>query len=278
MASRAAQHSSECRTGRSQWSEPDYRDRPRKHSTCRTMAMECRERRRITMAYVYRLRFAILVGAIAWHAQALALGPGEAAGRFHPVRADFKVLIWYRLDDRARHLQISGVRRAQGSSTRLPSIDGSSTFRKNTLAISSWCATSISLGRKGRPSSSRWVRSSAAISRSPRLLPELSWKAPEFLDSHFAAISSSDRPDQIDCPAESIGWITPIPAHVRFSGPRTVSAPSFLDRPDRWRAYRRARGRRPDQGLLSGAWAGYRTPPCFTANGTFAHAAPPLPS
>jgi hypothetical protein len=51
------------------------------------------------MAHAYRLGFAILLGAIASPAQALAFGPGEAAGGFHPTRADFKVLIWYRLDD-----------------------------------------------------------------------------------------------------------------------------------------------------------------------------------
>ena len=51
------------------------------------------------MAHAYRLGFAILLGASASPALALEFGPGEAAGRFHPTRADFKVLIWYRLDD-----------------------------------------------------------------------------------------------------------------------------------------------------------------------------------
>jgi hypothetical protein len=40
-----------------------------------------------------------LIGAIAGTNQAFALGPGEAAARYHPARVDYKVLVWYRLDD-----------------------------------------------------------------------------------------------------------------------------------------------------------------------------------
>ncbi len=46
-----------------------------------------------------RVLSALLVAALPWPIRAVACGPGEAAGRPRAPHIDFKVLVWYRLDD-----------------------------------------------------------------------------------------------------------------------------------------------------------------------------------
>jgi hypothetical protein len=46
-----------------------------------------------------RISRVLLFAALAWPVRAVACGPGEAAGRPRAPHIDFKVLVWYRLDD-----------------------------------------------------------------------------------------------------------------------------------------------------------------------------------
>ena len=92
---------------------------------------------------------------------AAEFGPGEAAARSHAVRADFKVLVWYRRADPLATFKyvVYDVRK---ENTRRPPNRGSRTCNRNTRHTSRLGVTCTSTARKEIPTCSRSVRSSSA--------------------------------------------------------------------------------------------------------------------